>query len=315
MKRFELSTLSLARRCSTTELHPHDGASADMKSMHHRGPLGQPNPGAVDLLGVALSLTGMTSAPIASPSQALPAALSELDASVVDLLRRHNLLRSLVEQEVVAQAIASADLSIMEAADLLSSYRQQQGMTEEAVFQAFLRQNGLSQEDLEHQLLLPRQRQHLAQAWFGHKAEARFLTRKNQLDRVVYSLLRVRDRFLAQELYLRISGGEANFADLAAEFAEGPERSTKGIVGPVPLTQAHPILAERLRTSSPGQLLEPIPIAGWWLVVRLESYAPASFDEATAAQMANELMDQWVKQETSRTMALLMTHSEQGQAA
>ena len=25
MKRFELSTLSLARRCSTTELHPHEG--------------------------------------------------------------------------------------------------------------------------------------------------------------------------------------------------------------------------------------------------------------------------------------------------
>jgi hypothetical protein len=29
MKRFELSTLSLARRCSTTELHPHGRRSTD----------------------------------------------------------------------------------------------------------------------------------------------------------------------------------------------------------------------------------------------------------------------------------------------
>ena len=40
MKRFELSTLSLARRCSTTELHPHAGY-ADLMIMHHWGALGQ----------------------------------------------------------------------------------------------------------------------------------------------------------------------------------------------------------------------------------------------------------------------------------
>ncbi len=50
MKRFELSTLSLARRCSTTELHPQElkamlqllvGWFADPEIMHHRPALGQ----------------------------------------------------------------------------------------------------------------------------------------------------------------------------------------------------------------------------------------------------------------------------------
>ena len=45
MKRFELSTLSLARRCSTTELHPQVGRSGcvpyDLASMHYDGALGQ----------------------------------------------------------------------------------------------------------------------------------------------------------------------------------------------------------------------------------------------------------------------------------
>lgn len=59
MKRFELSTLSLARRCSTTELHPHQSGrqtntrsqylmqtlggfqARDLAIMHERGSLGQ----------------------------------------------------------------------------------------------------------------------------------------------------------------------------------------------------------------------------------------------------------------------------------
>ena len=140
------------------------------------------------------------------------------------------------------------------------------------------------------------------------QAEAHFLRRKNQLDRVVYSLLRVKDRFLAQELYLRIEANEASFADLAAKYAEGPEKQTNGIVGPVPLTQAHPALAERLRTSAPGLLMPPIQISEWWLVTRLESYSPACFDDATSQRMAEELFNQWVREETGRKMQALQTN-------
>ena len=88
------------------------------------------------------------------------------------------------------------------------------------------------------------------------------LERKNELDQVVYSLLRLENSFLARELYLQIEAGESNFADLAKRYAEGPERNTNGIVGPVSLTQAHPILVEKLRVAQPGVLLEPFPHLG-----------------------------------------------------
>ena len=71
-------------------------------------------------------------------------------------------------------------------------------------------------------------------------------------------------------------------------------------MGPVPLTQAHPALAERLRTSTPGVLNPPFRLSEWTLVMRLESYTPASFDDATAQQMAEELFYQWVNEETTR---------------
>ena len=108
---------------------------------------------------------------------------------------------------------------------------------------------------------------------------------------------------MAQELFLRIDGGESNFGDLAAKYSEGPERNTKGIVGPVSMTQAHPSVAELLRTSKPGLLLHPIQLGEWWIVLRLESYRPASFDEVMAERLSRELFDLWVNEELTRKMA------------
>ena len=140
------------------------------------------------------------------------------------------------------------------------------------------------------------------QRLYGGKAEARFLERKTQLDRVVYSLVRVADEGLARELYLQLLDGEANFADLAATYSEGPERSTRGIVGPVPLTQAHPQLVQRLRTAPQGEVQEPFRIEQWWLVFRLESLTAASFDESMTRQMSQELFEQWLESEVESLM-------------
>ena len=48
------------------------------------------------------------------------------------------------------------------------------------------------------------------------------------------------DGYLART-YLRISGGEANFAEVAAQYSQGQEAKTKGIVGPRPY-ESHNIM-------------------------------------------------------------------------
>jgi parvulin-like peptidyl-prolyl isomerase len=74
-------------------------------------------------------------------------------------------------------------------------------------------------------------------------------------------------------------------------------------VGPLPLLQAHPRLAQALRTSRPGQLLPPLNIEQWWLVVRLEQLQPASFDDTMRQRMARELFDAWVEEEAAQQLA------------
>ena len=220
-----------------------------------------------------------------------------LTPEALALLRRHNMLTALIRAEIVADAVGTEALPDDQCDQLWNGYLSKHNIENDEQLANHLQARGLDAEALHWQLELPaRVKQHSLKQ-FQHKAEARFLAKKEQLDRVVYSLLRVRDGFLARELYLRIAGREANFADLAAEHSQGPESKTKGIVGPVPLNQAHTALSERLRISQPGQLLEPFPIEDWWLVARLERYEAARFDAGTAQTMAQELFQEWIQEE------------------
>ena len=214
------------------------------------------------------------------------------------LLQRYGLLQPLVTKMITSQAIAEVVVSDSDLNQARLDLLEEKGYdgieqwpqliesitgTETAVM---TRLNGMVRQ----QTFLREQ--------FSPKAEARFLDRKNELDQVVYSLLRLENRFLAQELYLQIESGESNFADLAKRYAEGPERNTNGIVGPVSLTQAHPVLVEKLRVTQPGVLLEPFRISDWWLVVRLERYSPATFDDEISLKMCQELFAEWQKEQS-----------------
>ena len=221
------------------------------------------------------------------------------------LLDRFNLLKPLVEQMVTSEAIADVVVSAEQLEQARLGLLQQRGFDGMEQWAELLEQLGSGEEQVLERLRYGIGRRSLMRERFGAKAEARFLERKNELDQVVYSLLRLENSFLARELYLQIESGESNFADLARRYAEGPERNTNGIVGPISLTQAHPVLVEKLRVAQPGVLLEPFRIADWWLVVRLERYAPATFTDEVSDQMCQEMFDIWVDQETTDSLSQL----------
>ena len=207
----------------------------------------------------------------------------------------------MVTSEAIAQIVLSEDQ--LEQARLgLLRQRGYDGMNQWA---ALLDELGRSEEEVLDRLRYGIRRRSFMRERFAPKAEARFLERKNELDQVVYSLLRIENSFLARELYLQIESGESNFADLAKRYAEGPERNTNGIVGPVSLTQAHPTLVEKLRVAQPGVLLEPFRVSDWWLVVRLERYEPATFTDEVSDQMCLEMFDAWIDEETATSMSQL----------
>ena len=216
------------------------------------------------------------------------------------LLARHQLLLPFLRQTVITEALAGVTLSEEEQQQAKKAWLQQKGIQSPEQLEMHLANHAMTEADALWQAELPQRIRHHCHDHFLHRAEQRFLSRKQQLDAVIYSLLRVRGEALAHELYLRIAEGEADFAELATTYAEGPEQATRGVVGPVPLLQAHPTLANVLRTSQPGELRPPFAIEQWWLVVRLESLQPASFDDAMQTRMTHELFEEWVEEDVQR---------------
>jgi parvulin-like peptidyl-prolyl isomerase len=227
-----------------------------------------------------------------------------IDPSLWRQLARHQLLLPLLRQEVVSRAVSQVQLPAEQQQQALQEWAARKGIRSPEQLAAVCRSEALTEDDVQVQAQLPLRVAHHCREHFLHRAEQRFLARKHQLDQVVYSLLRVESGALAQELYLRIAEGEADFADLAAQYAKGPEQTTRGVVGPAPILQAHPALAERLRTSKPGQLSPPLQIEQWWLVVRLEVMRPATFDDAMQERMGRELFEEWVEEQVNAMVTM-----------
>jgi len=225
------------------------------------------------------------------------------------LLNQHSLLRPLVQQMLMQEAFAQVVVNDEQLDAARLELLKKRGLATLNQWPELLQQLNVAEDTLLERLRQNIRKSTFIRDRFAPKAEARFLERKNQLDQVVYSLLRLENSFLARELYLQIDSGESNFADLASIYAEGPERDTNGIIGPVSLTQAHPILVEKLRVAQPGALLEPFRIDKWWLVVRLERYAPATFTDTISDQMCQEMFKAWIDEETALTFSRLGSDS------
>ena len=229
--------------------------------------------------------------------------LRALGTESLDLLRRCDLLHSLIQRLLAKEATKDIALPNEIITNCLKNHCQQEGIRDEAALNSWLEEKALSREDLIEQVVLLVKLAQRAKEWFDTQAETRFLERKETLDQATYSLLRVKDSGLAHELYLQLEAGEADFETLAKEHSEGPEKNNQGKVGPGSLMRAHPALRNVLRTAKTGVVLEPVLIEQWWIVTRLEERQEANFDGAMRQRMATELFQDWMKRETKSVLS------------
>ena len=218
------------------------------------------------------------------------------------LLNQYAMLPQFVREIMIDCAIAEIGITEDEALGAYKKFYQQHQLNSEEDLQAWLKTRGMSREQLEYIATRGLKLAKFQEQTWGNKLESYFLGRKQQLDRVVYSLIRVKDPYLAQELYFRVQEGEQSFSEIAREYSQGPEAETGGLLGPVDLGVPHPALARMLLRSKPGELLPPSRLGDWVVVVRLEKYLPAQLDEVMRQRLLNELFDRWVKTEGSSVL-------------
>ena len=234
--------------------------------------------------------------------------MSKTESYSAEQLAAWGLLRQAKREAAIDQCISSIPVpATNQLKALLDQWCQQQKIDSAKALKRWQQKQGLNQP--QWQELVMRRWRWLCwcEQTFEAKLNSHYLERKNQLDKVSYSLLRVKSQHLATELHLRIKEGEASFEDIASEYSEGPERQQGGRLGPVPLSQPHPMLAKLLQVSTAGQLWPPKQLENWWIVVRLDELHCTELNAALKQQLLLELGDRHLEEQ-------LAAHELVGQA-
>ncbi len=226
------------------------------------------------------------------------------------LLARHKMLHILQRETIVDKAIATIELTDEEKASTIEQFSQQNKLTTPEALKAALQQLCITSVQFEAIATRELRVEKFKQATWGNKLEQYFLQFKPQLDKVIYSLLRTDNSEIAHELFFRIQDGDTTFADCAKEYSKGQEAQTGGLIGPVSLSQSHPAIAQKLGTSKPGQVLPPMKLENWYVIVRLEKLIPSQLDDATRTMLLNHLFEQWLGEQIQLERISIVSESD-----
>ena len=225
-------------------------------------------------------------------------------AQAFNRIARQQGLEQVMAKAVIFDEICQAiDLPSDLEAKMLDHYWQQANVVDPDDQQRHLQARGWSRDDLLIHATRFERLNRFQTTMFSDDVELRFLECKNDLDSIHYSLIRLQDGDLAFELHQRLIEAEASFEELAMAYSEGPERNEQGRIGPVPLSQPHPLLMNVLRTSQPGQIRDPLLINDTWVIVRLDQWDGARLDDATREQLLEELFESWIQQRAAKYLS------------
>jgi glycosyltransferase involved in cell wall biosynthesis len=219
---------------------------------------------------------------------------------IIPLLSRYQLLPKLQQELVIDEAIASITCTPDEQTKCCQEFCQHHQLTSEATRQAWLQQQGMTETQFVDLATRNLRIEKFKQATWGSKLESHFRQLKPKLDQIVYSLIRHRDSEIVQELYFRLLAGEQTFAELARQYSQGSEAQNGGLMGPVAIGIPHPRLARILSVSQPGQILSPTKIGDWWVIVRLEKFISAEFDQPMQQRLLDQFFSSWLKEQVER---------------
>ena len=212
------------------------------------------------------------------------------------LLSKNNLLEPLIKSELINDLTSNIKIELDETKkkQIKQAIISSEKIPSEDDYIEWLKARNITEEELFDDFSKPLKIDKYCITEYLHMAESRFLKRKSSLDQVTYSLLRVEEMYLAQELFLRIEENPSLFGEISSQYSIGHEKSSNGIVGPISFTQGHPGLMKILQGSKIGEVNQPFKIDNVWVVTRVEYLRKAVLDEKTKLILCKEIFEEWL---------------------
>jgi parvulin-like peptidyl-prolyl isomerase len=218
-------------------------------------------------------------------------------SELIPLLTNYQMLSRVVAEYIIDEAIKPIKCTPEEITTACQQFALANQLTTETERLTWLNRHQLN---LEQFIAIATRNLKIAkfkQAFWGDQVKHYFFKNKQQFDRVIYSIIRVQDLDLAQEIYFRIQAKEQSFAELARQYSQGAEALLGGLVGVVELKTLPQPLKEALSTNQTEGNTLPLRMGKWMTIVRLEKYIHAQLDEQTQQRILNELFNNWLQQQ------------------
>ena len=123
-----------------------------------------------------------------------------------------------------------------------------------------------------------------------------FSIRKKYLDNFYYSIIKVKNKELADEFYLRIKENEASFEEIAYQFPEVIDQKSKIKIGPVSINEVEASILSLIKVGKKNQIWKPKLFKGIWFVVRLDNILRAEFNQNLKIKLSLELGDKFLEE-------------------
>ena len=218
------------------------------------------------------------------------------------LLRNLNLMPLFLRRYFENKFTSDIQPSREEQVTFQQKFMAREKITDKESLENWIKVRRITESDLNQNIYKTLQLEIFKKKKFNDYVEKVFLQRKSDLDRVTYSLIRAKKREKIVELNLRLKEEEATFSELSSEFSEGIENVLNGLIGPIELGQVNPMIAERLKSSNPGQLWPPFELENWWVLLRLERFMAASLNDAMRNRLINEMYESWILEKIKKTL-------------
>ena len=207
-----------------------------------------------------------------------------------DQLRRWGILKIAKKEALIDHFIKEVQKPNEELKkSIVENWLRKEGIKSNEALKKWQKYHELGQNEWEEYLIRNWRWERWCVLKFKSSVASYYLKRKDFLDNVSYSIIRVKNKHLANELFIRIKEKEARFSDLASKYSEGVEKRIGGFIGPVSMSTPHPVLARLLQVSQPGQVWPPKNINSWWVVVRLEKLHNTELNDTIAIKLSLEL--------------------------
>ena len=220
-----------------------------------------------------------------------------MEYKILEELSKYGLLKDFLKSKVLENKIKDIDLSEVEKAEARNHYANFFSLKNELLIEEHRKKNLLSKENLLYRMNLNKKVQKYCEEKYDEFIGKEYISNKENMDIVKYSMLRVKEYGLAIELYLKIKDDNEDFNELAKKYSTGIEKKTNGVIGPLPLKRVNNLMRPKLSKNNLKILNKPFKYNNEWILCRLEEYKESKLDQKTVMNLKSKILDEEIERE------------------